>query len=213
MAIQKNGPNGAFIGKVGSVFGYVLNGQNIIRGARKPSTKQPSAAELLNREKMKVMANFLGPIYPVLRYGYKELAPKGARVGAVQLAQSHVRKECVELDDQGVPFVNPEKVLVFRGSLEPPRECEMQREGNSLHFRWRVNPVHQDSFYQLNVLIYKVDAALVDLRIALTEASAGQCTIESSVLSTNDNPTHVYVGVVDTYKEILSDSVYLGVVG
>lgn len=35
MAIQKDGPNGAFIGKVGSVFGYVMNGQNIIRGARK----------------------------------------------------------------------------------------------------------------------------------------------------------------------------------
>ncbi len=46
MAIQKNGPNGAYIGKVGSVYRYVLNGQNIIRGKRKPSTKKPKPAML-----------------------------------------------------------------------------------------------------------------------------------------------------------------------
>ncbi|WP_140936976.1 DUF6266 family protein [Sphingobacterium lumbrici] len=213
MAIQKDGPNGAFVGKVGSVFGYILNGQNIIRSPRKHRTREPSEAELLNREKMKVMANFLGPIYPVLRYGYKEIAPKGSRVGAVQLAQSHVRKDCMELNEQQKPFVNPEKVLVFRGSLEPPRECEVQQEGNSLHFRWQVNPAYQSSFYKLNVLIYEVDGVEADLKIAVTEVNAGQCIIESKLLAISQNPVHVYVGIVNTFKEVLSDSVYLGVVG
>ncbi|HLT87033.1 MAG TPA: hypothetical protein VKZ57_05540, partial [Sphingobacterium sp.] len=89
MAIQKDGPNGAYIGKVGSVYGYVLHGQNIIRGARKPSTKKPTPAMLLNRAKMKVASSFSTMLVPCLRYGYRALAPKGSRVGAVQLAQSH----------------------------------------------------------------------------------------------------------------------------
>jgi hypothetical protein len=212
MAIQKDGPNGPFVGKVGSVFGYILNGQNIIRSPRKHRTREPSEAELLNREKMKVVGDFLSMLYPVLRYGYKELAPKGSRVGAVQLAQSHVRKECIELDDKGVPFVNPEKVLVFRGKLPPPVACEVVQDGSNLHFRWRVDQHHQQSFYKFNVFIYEVGVE-AELKIAEADAEVGQCTISSPLLGKNQTPLHVYVGFVHTLDEVLSDSVYLGVVG
>jgi hypothetical protein len=44
MAILEDGPNGGFRGKVGSVYGYNLNGKCVIRGARKKSTKPPTAA-------------------------------------------------------------------------------------------------------------------------------------------------------------------------
>lgn len=151
-------------------------------------------------------------LYPVLRYGYKELAPKGSRVGAVQLAQSHVRKECIELDDKGVPFVNPEKVLVFRGKLNPPVACEVEQDGINLHFRWRVEPNYLQSFYKFNVLIYEV-GVWSELKIAEADAEVGQCTISFPVLGNNQSPLHVYVGLVDTLEEVLSDSVYLGVVG
>lgn len=52
MAIVKNGINGKFSGKVGSVIGYQLGDQNVIRtvGERR---KPFSPLELLNQKKMK----------------------------------------------------------------------------------------------------------------------------------------------------------------
>ncbi len=35
MAVLKNGANGGFSGKVGSIVGYELNGQDVIRGLPK----------------------------------------------------------------------------------------------------------------------------------------------------------------------------------
>ena len=50
MAILQNGPNGAIVGKFGSVSAYLLKGQNVVRGGkRKKRTSPPSEAELLNR--------------------------------------------------------------------------------------------------------------------------------------------------------------------
>lgn len=212
MAIQKDGPNGAFIGKVGSVFGYVMNGQNIIRGVRKKKKRKPSEAELLNRKKMKVAGEFMGMLYPVVRYGYKDLAPKGSRVGPVQMAQSHVLKECMELNDRQEPFVNPEKVLVFRGKLSSPQECVVEQDGDNLKFRWQINSAYNGSSYKLNVFIYEIGVD-VDIKIAAVEANLGECVIPFPLLKNNKSPVHVYAGFVDALEGVLSDSVYLGVVG
>ncbi|WP_447770053.1 hypothetical protein [Sphingobacterium faecium] len=84
MAIQENGPNGPFKGKVGSVYGYKLNGQNIIRGARNKNRKPPTEAMLLNQQKMKVANNFIGSVKALMQYGYRHLAPKGSIIGPFQ---------------------------------------------------------------------------------------------------------------------------------
>ncbi|MBD1433158.1 hypothetical protein H8B06_10000 [Sphingobacterium sp. DN00404] len=211
MAIQKDGPNGAYIGKVGSVYGYVLNGQNIIRGKRKPSTKKPTEGMLLNREKMKVASSFSTVLVPCLRYGYRELAPKGSRVGAVQLAQSHVFKECLEIDEKGKPFVNPEKVRVFRGNLNPPKDCLVWRENDRLHFKWSYEAERGSETYRINILIYDIDHEF-RFNVAEEDVHKGEYSMLCTLLAYKKGPLHVYIGVVDVYTEELSDSVYVGLV-
>lgn len=211
MAIQKDGPNGAYIGKVGSVYGYVLHGQNIIRGARKPSTKKPTPAMLLNRAKMKVASSFSTMLVPCLRYGYRALAPKGSRVGAVQLAQSHIFKECLGIDEEGKPYVNPEKVRVFRGSLNPPKDYSVWRVDNSLHFKWGYEPIRGSQTYRVNIVVYDIDHAFV-FKIAEEDVHKGEYSMLCDLLAYKKGPLHVYMGVVDAYTEELSDSVYVGTV-
>ncbi len=39
MAILQNGPNGAIVGKFGSVSAYLLKGQNVVRGGKKKNER------------------------------------------------------------------------------------------------------------------------------------------------------------------------------
>ncbi|UIR56198.1 DUF6266 family protein [Sphingobacterium sp. SRCM116780] len=211
MAIQKNGPNGSFKGKVGSIYGYELNGQHIIRGARVKNNNPPSEAVLMNRQKMKVANNFVKSIAPVLKYGYRHIAPKGSRIGAFQTAQRHILMETMEMAVDSQYYVNPEKVLVFRGSLYPPMGCSVEREGNFLRFNWITFPEYADKIYKMNVAFIEEDN-LAQLEIGEAEVNQGTCTIALSSYMNNNKPIHVYLGIWNSYLDQLSDSVYCGVV-
>jgi hypothetical protein len=66
-----NGINGAFEGKVGSVVGSSWKGIPYIKSAYKKRTKKVSAKELANREKFAMAQDWLKPLLPFVREGYK----------------------------------------------------------------------------------------------------------------------------------------------
>src|SRR3546814_19762145 len=85
---------------------------------------------------MKAVSKFLGPINFIVKFGDQREAPPGSRVGAFQLAQSYVRKNAIDYDEEENPFVNPAKVLISRGDLEPPLNGVATYEGNRLTVSW-----------------------------------------------------------------------------
>lgn len=211
MAIQENGPNGLFKGKVGSVYGYELNGQNIIRGARRKSNKPPSEAVLLNRQKIKVAGNFMRPIKSLLQYGYRNIAPKGSKIGPFQLAQQHILKETMELDADCQYYVNVEKVFIFKGPLAPPVGCSVEKHGKMLHVKWTAIPDYADKMFKINVALFNTNN-FIQLDIGIAEVNQGACTIPLVGYSDAGVPIHVYLGIWDSLHDLLSDSVYCGIV-
>lgn len=208
MAIVKQGIGGVFKGKVGSVVGYELGGQNVMRslGMR---TKPFTRLELLNQAKMKVVSEFLAPIKPYVKFGFQREAPVGSRVGAFQLAQSHTRKNAVDLDEDGKPFVNPAKVLISRGPLAPPENCMVQREGNSITFIWDHHQ-HRASD-RLVVLLYDEDSFRFFRDIG-PERRDMKYTVEYDYLHVLKRPVHAYAAFRDTMSDKISDSVYCGTI-
>lgn len=208
MAIAKQGITGAFRGKIGSVIGYEVGGQNVMRTVGR-RTKPFSDRELLNQAKMKAVSEFLRPIKPYVKFGFHWAAPRGSRVGAFQLAQSHTRKHAVELDANNQPFINPEKVLISTGPLMPPQRCTVSREGNRLVFQWDF---HQEGASdRLLVLLY--DTMLFGFfREIGAERSALTDTWEVDRLHVVKTPVHVYAAFRNTISNEISDSVYCGVV-
>jgi len=207
MAIAKNGINGKFSGKVGTVIGYQLGNQNIIRtvGERR---KPFSPLELLNQAKMKAVSEFLSPIKPIIKFGFKREASLGGRIGAFQLAQSYTRKYAIDLDDEGKPFVNPEKVLISRGEVQPPYQCTVQRDGHQLTVQW--NPVVENDD-RLVVLLYDLEFYR-EFRYLGAERKEGiECWEQENLKNTN-KPVHVYVAFRNVYLETISDSVYCGTI-
>lgn len=207
MAIAKNGINGKFSGKVGSIIGYQLGDQNIIRTVgvrRKPFTP----LELLNQAKMKAVSAFLSPIKPIINFGFKRETSANGRIGAFQTAQSYTRKYALDLDDEGMPYVNPEKVLISKGPVDPPHRCTVQRDGSQITIRWEAVKGNED---RLVVLLYDMEH-LREFRNLGALRETGIDTWEQQNLKNVERPIHVYVAFRDVYRETISDSVYCGVI-
>lgn len=213
MAILKDGINGPFSGKVGSVVGYVLNGQGIIRGLPVRPKRKPTKLAALNQQRMKVVSQFLSPIKPIIKWGYRDLAPPGSRVGSFQQAQSYTFKNALDYDGENdnAPYVNPEKALLFRGEEQGPKNPRVRREGQALVFEW--DPLFSGHHDQILVAaIYDGDQKY-DLLSAGPDLSKGRYTWEPfGNTSTEDTILHVYVGSKNTLTDKLSDSIYVGVV-
>lgn len=213
MGILKDGINGPFSGRVGNIVGYELNGQRIVRSLPSRPKRKPTKLAALNQQRMKVVSQFLAPIKPIINWGYKDLAPPGSRVGTFQQAQSYTFKNSLDYDTENdnMPYVNPEKVLLFRGEEQPPKNPRVRREDNTLIFEWE--PVGSYQHYQMLIAVVYDGDAIYDILAAGPDISVGTYAWQPlGSAMTADKPLHVYVGSKDTLTDKLSDSVYLGVV-
>lgn len=210
MAILKDGINGPFSGKVGSIVGYELNGQGIIRSLPKNIKRPPSALTTLNRNRMKVVSKFLSPIKMIINFGYKNVAPIGSRIGPFQAAQSYHLKNAVDIDNNNNPFLNPEKVLIFRGNLSTPIIKAINKHENVLSISWEIDK-YPNNDYSIIAFVYSLDGD-GDFYNGGTPTSKGELkwTLYSHLDSSKQ--VHVYIGVYDIFTGQMSDSVYAGCV-
>lgn len=208
MAIAKYGINGPFKGKAGSVIGYEVGGQNVMRTVGR-RTKPFTERELLNQARMKAVSEFLRPIKPYIQFGFGQAAPPGSRVGAFQIAQSHTFRQAIELNAEGKPFVNPEKVLISTGELVQPMGLSVQRDGNRLTFQWDSS--EGNKFDRFMALLYDGAQSSFFLEVG-AERGEGQDTWDVEYLNHLNTPLHGYAAFRNTVTGGISDSVYCGVI-
>lgn len=207
MAILKAGVNGPFSGRVGNIVGYELNGQAIIRSLRSKSKKRkPTPLEKINRGRMKAVSEFLKPLKMYIEFGYRHLSPAGSRVGPFQLAQSYIFRHAIDYDADTVPYVNPEKALIFRGDTATPQEVVVKRTGNLLQFRWRAEKVTGLRFIALAYVVNEYGILHEDG----AQAGTGELEWEIPTYLANKSNIHIYVAFHFPVTGNLSDSVYMG---
>lgn len=210
MAILKDGINGPFSGKIGSIVGYELNGQTIIRGLPRAIKRPPSALTIINRNRMKAVSKFLKPIKQVIKLGYKNLVVPGGRVGAFQTAQSYIFKTALDYDEATIPYVNPEKALIFRGDLPSPVVDSTTRDGFKLTIKWNAQR-YADNHLNLLILAYHLENEWSFYDGGVT-ANNGQLGWELPNHFAKLDQIHIYVGFLDIFSGEMSDSVYAGCV-
>ncbi len=213
MAILKGGINGPFSGKVGNIVGYQLNGQNIVRSLPVVIKRKPTALTLINRGRMKAVSQFLSPVKGVIDFGYKNIAPKGSRIGAFQAAQSYTFKHAIDYGEGNGPYVNPEKVLVFRGNLMEPPLLDVTREENKIHIQWDSIKCKLQHGVLL-ALAYAIEEKQFWFEEGGAKISEGTFTWTLSPDATIERypNLHIYVGFYDILRDELSDSIYAGCV-
>ena len=211
MAILKGGINGPFSGKVGSVVGYELNGQAIIRSLPRYVKRKPTELTIINRNRMKAVSKFLSPIGEIIKLGYKNIAPPGSRIGAFQAAQSYFFKNAIDYDEDTVPYINPEKALIFRGNLDLPIVTSLHREQCKLTITWERHQHQYDGHYKLLLLAYDIEneASLYEGAATMND---GQLEWQLPNQYHKIEQLHIYFGVLNIFTGEMSNSVYAGCV-
>nr|WP_121272890.1 DUF6266 family protein [Pedobacter schmidteae] len=206
MGIIKKGILGGFKGKVGTVNGYVLKGQDIMRGQPEQRTVPFSKKELANQQKFGDVQAWLRPLTIFLRVGFQDYAPTFEGFVA---AKSHIMKNAMFTDDAGA-HIDPAKALVSFGDQEQATTAAAVSEStNTITYSWEGGTYDFDD--RAMFLVYDIEGGVADF-----DTAAVRRTNEGGVFKLNENfsgkTVHVYLAFVAEDRKRRSNSQYLGTV-
>lgn len=127
MATYKNGINGAFSGKVGTVIGASNRGVDYMRSLPQPSKKPPTQAQKNQRLKMSIISGWLRPLLDVINIGYQNfngvITPMNACV-SYHLKNALMTPETTcEIDYSKAIFSRGELLISTVLEITPMPEC------------------------------------------------------------------------------------------
>lgn len=139
MGVIKQGVNGSFSGKAGSVIGSTWKGIAYIKGLnRKYRDLNVSEERLQNRIKFALLTGFLGMLKVAIRLGFTNPPPKRTELNYAY--QSNV-DHAFEQSDDGSLTLAYSHVRLSRGTMEPPINIKVEFSGEDLICSWRPEPV------------------------------------------------------------------------
>lgn len=206
MAIIKNGILGGFKGKAGTVVGYHLKGQEIMRGLANERTKPFSEKELANQQRFGDLQYWLKPLTVFLRVGFQGYAPTFEGFTG---AKSYNSKHALVKDDAGT-HIDPALALVSFGDQEQATTASAVSEAeNSITFNWEGGKCEGDD--RAMFLVYDIEGGTADF-----DTAAEKRRMKTGVFKLNENfsgkAVHVYLAFVAEDRKRRSNSQYLGVV-
>lgn len=217
MATIKEGINGGFSGKAGTVVGYYRMGKWIIRALPKKSRKNKRGSVQQNtcRAKFTAMQLFLKPLLPFVRTGFN-MEGRVRQMTAHNAAKSHNMHAFTE-DDR----IDYRKVLISYGKLPGADSVAVESCDAGLQVSWdpklTVAPgdVQSNSFDQVILLAYYLVADKDDKGIRVfgrptgARRKTGTDVIEIPPFRKGKS-FHVWMAFVSDNREWVSTSQYLG---
>src|SRR5690554_6149189 len=131
MAILTKGIFGPVSGRIGNlVFCICVNGTNYVRTRPNKTKKPPTAAQIIQRKKFALAANFLNPIKDIIKIGYhKTYRKKGS--GPMSLAMSAMLRFGIIADEKG-PRIDFPNVQLSAGGLQSLMQLKMKMMGSNI---------------------------------------------------------------------------------
>lgn len=204
MGVLRNGANGGFSGKVGSIIGYHLNGQDIIRGWPKKRTKKAGTAEQQNRDKFALSQTWLKPLLHFLRIGFKNYAPTFQGFVA---AKSYNSRNAMQQNEDGSWQVDPSRVLISYGRLPLPQQMEMELVKNEIVITWEDDKY--SGYEYAMALAHDPKDKKVTGDVSVAKRKSGKAVIPAPHFELGKT-FHVYLAFVSYDQTERSNSHYLG---
>jgi hypothetical protein len=203
MARYKNGINGIFIGKVGTVVGSVWNGVPYMRSAGNARTIPAGENEQANRDKFATAHNWLKPLLPILREGFKGYSPTSYGYNA---AKSYTLKYAMEEGQ-----VQPERVKISSGDLPVSEDLAATLvAADRIQFTWSTTTTaYSERNDQIMVLAYHPETATAIYEIHGAFRHTGIQTIDISTAFLQKT-VQIYAAFIAADRSRQSDSIYLG---
>jgi hypothetical protein len=205
MARYKNGINGTFMGKVGTVVGSVWNGLPYMRSAGNPRTAPAGENEQANRDKFAAAHLWLKPLLPLLREGFKGYSPTSYGYNA---AKSYTLKYGMEGGQ-----VQPARVKISLGDLPLSDNLSATIVAvGKIDFIWSTdNTAYSDRNDQVMVLAYHPESATAIYEIHGAFRHTGIQTLNISTAFAGKT-LQLYAAFIAADRSRQSDSVYLGAI-
>ncbi|PNW27870.1 DUF6266 family protein [Formosa algae] len=208
MATLHQGILGGFSGKVGPVIGSKYRGKNILRSVPTKSTKPISAAQQRQRDKFKMVLQFLTPIKVLLNDTF------GKQVGSkspYNQAMSYHMREAVKQMPTGFTM-DYAKVLVGMGGLCGIEQPTVQTTpAHTLHITWDDNST-QGMAYPTDAFLAVVYAPALQQFDYVTGQS--ERVNEQDVLAIPERfygeTVHVWATFTNSDLDLTATSKYLG---
>ncbi|MBE9600825.1 DUF6266 family protein [Pedobacter sp. MC2016-24] len=205
MARQKNGILGNYIGKLGTVVGFEINGIGYSRSLPRQRTKAATPAELLNRQKFACSQAWLQPLTAFLRVGFQDYTTTYQGFTA---AKSYNSKHSIKLVGE-VFEIDPSLALVSFGDMEQTAAHAAAVESpTSIRFSWEKVASHA---YDDRCMLMAYD---VDNENAYFETAGVKSGKLTDVLKMDPRclgkTLHVYLAFVAENRKRRSNSQYLG---
>ncbi|SRR5690606_16371929 len=210
MAVFKNGPNGSFSGKVGSVVGYKWKGIDVIRGLPRKSHKPRSEARLANEQAMKLIMGVLKPLKLLIRMGFRDAAAP-LNMSAFNLALSRNKKHAIKGQYPHLE-IDWDSLRISEGDRAAVRNLTAEWVADGLRLTWATS-IGSAPGHAADLLSFAVYSPAEDFwRPFFNEATrgAGEC-----VLSHDENwlssGAHVFAMFVSFTGDAVSDSSHIHV--
>ena len=207
MGTIKQGILGGFSGKVGTVVGGTWKGIHYMRSLPTSVRNPRTEAQVMQRTKFMVTIDFLKPITPFIRVGFKNYA---SRQTAFNAAMSYNVKNAVTgvFPDYEMDYSN---ILVSRGSLLPAENADAVAAERSLNFPWRDNSGVSNATEtdQAMALVYNGTKGESVFSTTTGDRSSGSATLNVPENWIGDT-VEVYLGFISENGSLVANSVYLG---
>lgn len=202
MAILKDG---SLTGKIGNLVGYTYKGKNYLK--RRPvRTAEPTEGELKSRFMMELVSNWLRPITPVLRKGFRNYSFNFEGFSA---AFSVLYKQAL-VRDGFESRIDPSLVKVSSGDLGLPENLQANlNEQGDLEFSWTPMVSHNQGPRD-RVLLLAYDPLSEEALYVLSGAIRYQGRDVLPMADARPGNYHVYAAFVAEDNSSQSDSKYLG---
>ncbi len=207
MAKAPQGIMGPFSGKAGTVIGYTLNGQHLIRSLPHVSTKKPTTEVKNNRGKLKVLSAFIRHMDEYLIMAFTPEA-RGTVKNWHNLAIQYNNPTAIKgyYPDLEIDYPN---VVLSRGNLKQPVNTRVERTEGGLKFSWDVNEEDKWSKDQVMIMAYFPGDHSTEYETGGAKRSDGEDTlvIPKCMMKL---AMEIFISFVSNDRQEFSNSLYVG---
>lgn len=208
MAIQNDGPNSGFYGKVGSIIGYRLNGQWVIKGLPKVSRKnrKGTAKQQACRTRFTKMQQFLSPLVAFLRVGFN-MEGRKKMMTAHNAAKSYNMQYAQNAEGE----IDYSKISLTFGSILGAENPTVELLDKRILFTWTDN-TGTDHFLgndQVMLVAYDVEHQNAFFSTSGARRRTGHDVLEF-IEGKRGATYHTWIAFISDDRERISMSTYVG---
>lgn len=207
MATFRNGPNGGFSGKVGSVVGSSWKGIDYIRSLPTKRKTKAGSEEQNNRSKFGFVQLWLHPFKPFYNIGFMNFSK---RATANNIAVSFTLKNAVKGEAPDF-YIDYPSVLLSDGPLQPAVNPQLSFTGiNELKLIWEV--VYQKKAKADDDLLFIAYCPELEMSyVSIGDAFRSNREVEIKLPKQFEGLSlEVYIAFTSSSRKLVSRSQYLG---